>query len=158
MNNEVVLKQGYRLTITTWENDGDNYKHKELGEDGELTEIGIRYILHMLQLFSAQTRSNSPNIGNEEFERLFIHLETFVDHHNDFAKRYNQSGYPIFDAWADDDSENAEALAALEKFIYEYVGDWADGEFVRVFESAKVHYVPKTMVIMRDVTDDFPVS
>ena len=158
MNNEVVLKKGYRVTLTTWENDGDNYKHKEFGDDGLLTEIGIRYILHMLQLFSAQRRSNSPNIGNEEFDRLFIHLEKFVNHHNDFAKHNNQADLPIYDAWTDDDSENPEALAALEKFIYTYVGCWADGEYVRVFESAKVHYVPKTLVIMRDVTDDFSVS
>ena len=62
MSDKLVVKKGYTIEVTSWENDGDNYKTKTLTVDDKEQSIAI---LDMCKnLFTSHHDTDNTGIGN----------------------------------------------------------------------------------------------
>jgi hypothetical protein len=127
----MIIKAGYRLSVTSWENDGDNYQTHSI--DG-LNEEKVKNLIELVSLF--ESRNSSKNkFGNiyeaNKFERenLDLELKQFLNALGDVDI--------IKDHW----------LSSLGLFR---TGDF----YTRVFEEFTVEYVP-TEIVIEDVTKKF---
>lgn len=123
---------GYRVQVTTWENDGDNYNTEAM--DG-LDENEVRFVLHVCKLFG----SSFPNsLGNED-----LHGEAFVlalqVHLTNFDGTIPSDWVP-----AGDEEEY------LEDFYCDLLGNLGingtEYGYWRVFEDAQVYLVPQPIL------------
>lgn len=142
-----TIPAGYRLTVTSWENDGDNYNTKTL--DG-LTLEKVSYLVDLCKILG----SSNAQIGN--FGNLYDPSETEVLKLSKRIKAIIEK-YPTIKAdffsmhTAEDGEESYPDYAAEELYELALVG----GEFfTRVCESFVVEYVPQEIVI-EDITDKF---
>ena len=132
------IPAGYRLTIHTWENDGDCYTTQVI--DG-LVEKQVRFYIDLAKRFVSENDQGSPGLGNAAHDTGML-LAVF----NDVAKQHGYNdhllseediydwltehilGYPVCDGYCD------------------------EGPFCRVFDSFTVHYIPEEI---EDVTEKF---
>ena len=125
------IPPGYMLTVTTWENDADNYKSITLYG---LKKGDVKFYLSFLEAFRS--------MGNE-----------------DISREAESSALTL--AFKENPPESLDLLMDVQgmlkcedcsDFVYDLIGIWNEGEMYRVFERAKVHYVPD---ICLDVTKGF---
>lgn len=112
-----VIKKGYMIEVTTWENDGDNYKTSSV--DG-LSQQELRVLYDYCNRFSSKTTYTKAGFGNSERHGEVEQLQDEI---------YNAFG------------EQIQAAA------YKLVGTWCDGEYYRVTEEIKMFYVPQDIII-----------
>lgn len=149
MPKETIIPAGYRLTVTTWENDGDHYKTKVL--EG-LTKERVTALVELSKLFSSKNNGGAAKgyIGNmydpNDAERS--RAKRAIDR---VLKKYPGEFPPIDDADVDD--EDTDINDGVWDLIYEL--GLAGGDFyTRVMETFKVEYMP-VEVRLNDVTEDF---
>lgn len=149
---QTIIPAGYRLSVTSWENDGDAY-HIEIIEG--LTKERVDYALELCNLF--QSRSyNTDCFGNmyqpNMKERLAAEdaIRAVLEKHRAVLTTYeleqlaiesdliNQYGGPEFNQIV------GEFLSSSEDYLY------------RAYHDAKVEFVPSA-IIMEDVTGEFDV-
>lgn len=136
----MIIKAGYRFSVTSWENDGDNYQTHSI--DG-LSDMVVKNLIKLVSLF--ESSSNSKNkFGNlyepseEEIEKMDAELIKFKD----------VLGYKR----AKNDEEHINYIK--EKWLSDF-GIYISGDFyTRVFEEFTVEYVP-TKIVIEDVTKKF---
>lgn len=145
-----VIPAGYRVTITSWENDGDNYNTKIL--EG-LTVQQAKFYVDFAKLF---TKSGwEGGIGNlyepndQEIAKAYAQIEPLAIKHN--AAIYSLN---IFDAdiltSAIDEGDAGEMLMELAYDIGLSCGEF----WTRFCEEIKVEFVPRE-ITFQDVTGDF---
>jgi hypothetical protein len=135
---DMVIPAGYRLTVTSWENDADNYKTGMM--EGLFIEK-VKFLIEFCKLF--ESKNQGPGFGNmydprdyqkEEFQEALVELG---------EKHFPHAPYTV-----DQLLEFAFELQLMSKWI-------GEGEFyTRVAESVKVEYVPHPIEI-QNVTSDF---
>jgi hypothetical protein len=148
------IKAGYWLAITSWENDGDNYKTQNFYG---LTEEDVKLYLDIVTWF----RSTSQNDGG---------LGGGAWHYPGRAEAYKEIVVKIFDdalARNPGASEHVKELFTVDK-DHEYAedryfeildellgtpGEDYDGLYIRVFERFEVHFLETDV---QDVTSQFP--
>ena len=145
MSKETIIPAGYRLSVTTWENDGDNYQTKML--EG-LTKERVTALVALCKLFSSKNRG--AGIGNiydpNDHERAKANRAI-----SKVLKKYPEE-FPFFVEGKEDDEEDGVSDSAWT-LIYDL--GLAGGDFyTRVMERIKVEYMP-TEVRLSDVTDEF---
>ena len=129
-----IIQAGYRITVVSWENDGDNYR--TLTQDGLLYE-NVAFIVDCLKLLSG------------DWGNMFLpddkELEEFSDHIRQVFKKY-----PTF--IPPDVNTTDEVLDYFMEIVLAYTG-YAEYS-TRVVESITVEYVPERIEI-KDVTKEF---
>jgi len=129
-----MIKAGYQITTTSWENDGDNYNNITISG---LTKDRVKYIIAMCKLFTSNMHGNlcecsydSPEVSLAVVDMLAV------------ASAYH-------DVLEKDEIEyiKEETCDYMTKFL-------GSGEYFnfRVFDSYTVHYVP---VDILDVSSEF---
>ena len=141
-----TIPSGYQLSVTTWENDADNYKTKTFPG---LTKEDVKFYLHFLFHFRSHWMNEKvgEGYGNTEvsFEKEKAALgsawKNFPPSSSDLVEdvqnslEYWETGHTYSCDWA-----------------YELVGNWNEGGLYRVFESFKVHLFREPVP---DVTEEF---
>ncbi len=148
MNKQTIIPAGYRLTVTTWENDADNYKTVIL--EG-LDEAAVRFYVELARLFE-HSRDYSTRICNlyEPGEDALARLAT--------ASRKLFSRFPEalsnFDTPLEELDEDDVARDCLSEMT-STIGVSGTGEFyTRVVSEFKVEHVPNE-IVLSDVTSEF---
>ncbi len=115
-----MIKAGYTLEVTSWENDGDCYNTKRL--DG-LRAKDVSWRFKFLKRFS---QDNDHQLTEESVNALIL----LVD-----PNRYNNEAI-------------TEELAyeVVNDVIYEMLGSTYESDYLRTFESAAVYYVEQDML------------
>jgi hypothetical protein len=133
-----VIKAGYRVTVTSWENDADSYSTRTIGG---LDENKVRFHVDLLKLIAGSNCNDSTVFGNmyepsdketEAFEKAVIEV-------------LEKHAIP---------NEGFGALDIAIDTIYEYTG--YSEFYTRVVDSIVVEYVPQEIII-EDVSTKFGV-
>lgn len=134
------IKAGYRLTVVSWENDGDNYK--TISVDG-LTEEFVRFAIDILKLLESRSRTNGK-FGNmyepstNEIEKFRKAVEVVLDNHPKMR---------------DEEDWNFDNIQDL---ICEYT-DPSEYYYTRVVEGMSVEYIPEE-ITLEDVSHKFGLT
>lgn len=140
-----TIKAGYRLTVTSWENDADNYN--TIIKDG-LEESYVRYIITLLSL--VRQSSHDGGFGNL-YEPDNIELD-------ELSKAILDLGDDVVAKITEDflSKDPAELAYQYGEVIGDYTGYGEENRFTRVVESIIVEYVPQEITI-EDVSAQFGV-
>lgn len=133
---QTIIPQGYRIHVTTWENDGDNYKTKTIKG---VTKEQIPFILAACELLRSGSNNGGATFGNlyeESTDDLIEALSELVEQ------------YPNRPEHCDSGS------AVFENLLWDL--GFTDSEYftTRVFERVKIEYVP-SKIVLEDVTNQF---
>ena len=121
-----IIPAGHILEITSWENDGDNYRTKVISPIALNTAMAY---IEICKLFDSKHTHELGNYGNAAWtEEVDADLTTKV---SAILKKANLP----FDE------------LDCEDLVYDLIGNWCDGEYYRVFEEAKLFYNPEEIRI-----------
>ena len=140
---KTIIPAGYRLSVVSWENDGDNYRTEVL--EG-LTAEQVKFYVAVCKLFYSEngySRNDKTCFGN-----MYEPSEAELQEAYAAVKQVAESFRGLV---ATEELDNAieDPLDFIAKFI-SYSPDYT----TRVFESCKVEYTP-CAIILQDVTADF---
>lgn len=124
---ELKKKKGYEVIVTSWENDGDNYKTISMQFDTQDESYFVHDLLCKFTTSKAHKFdiTNPDYLGNRDINELYTKI--FADH---VESLYNLHKLPV---------EYADAGWVDEVIVYELMGGvWCEGERLRVVESVKV--------------------
>ena len=110
-----MIKQGYMLRVTSWENDGDCYNTKTF--DG-LTDVQAKSLVAFCEFLNRQ----------DQIEANEIDFGNFIQQNSDFVG---------FSGW-----EGSMDQEFFEELAYEVVGCGYETGMLRVCERWDVHYIP----------------
>lgn len=137
-----TIPAGYKLIVTSWENDGDDYRVQELCG---LSKEEIKFYVDLCMLFKSGAHGNLYEPSEQELDDLnnaFLELCKKHSHLKEIDEFLNEE----HDEFIVDDF--------LSEF-HERILSWSSGGFhTRVFESFKVEYYPEELKI-QDVTEEF---
>ena len=139
----VVVPAGYRLTIVSWENDGDNYNTKVV--EG-LSRERCQYLVDLCKMlhFSIGSRNDYNNLyepSDEEIEKLTDAMVDIVAKH------------PVSPKDLPDPMNREDVRDYVIEDLYDLglsMGEW----YTRVCEKYTVELVPPG-VVFEDVTKEF---
>jgi hypothetical protein len=134
-----TIKAGYRITVTSWENDADNYNTSTT--DG-LDEQEARYHVDLLKLIKG-SHCNNKNVFGNLYEPRDSEVKAFEEAIQAVFYKHGKT-FP-------DDM----ALDVAMDIVGDYTG-YSDGYMTRVAEKITVEYVPEEIFI-EDVTKQFGV-
>jgi hypothetical protein len=133
-----IIESGYYVELTTWENDGDNYK-TETHTGLEWSEV--LFLNEIYKKFNSGYKSNSfdNTFGNREICDIEQSVIDWFKSLPEYIKNAASQNNEIDDY-------------CILELIEEFVDVWNDGEKYRVVDSIKVWYNPET-ITMTDVTE-----
>lgn len=146
MTKQTIIPVGYRLTVTTWENDADNYKTSTL--EG-LSKEKVQYYVDLLKPFEHSYHQGTGNLGNiyqltgPQEEQLKAHYWAILEKHKEVL------GEDFVLEGEDED----QLMDIFNDELYDL--DVRGGEQeTRVVESIKIEYTPQA-ITFDDVTGEF---
>jgi len=142
MSVQTRIPKGYRLTVTSWENDGDSY-NTTITEGLTLPQVKLLVELALLH----KSKNNWPAGFGNMYEPNDREQKTYVAAMRTLFKRHPPEAMP---------DENIAEYLDTEDFgdcAHEFVHDlFGSSEFyTRVYESHKVEWIPEDILI-EDVT------
>ena len=145
-----VIRSGYRITCSSWENDWDNHNTKTI--DG-LTEDEAAFICDVLTHF--KSHHSGKNMWGNMYEPKDDKIAGFVEAMNEVIERHpcakKYLSIENFDDMSEDEIAECQ-VESLRDFLYDM---WGGGEFfTRVVESIRVEYIPET-ITLDDVSEIF---
>lgn len=148
-----IIKKGYRITVTSWENDADNYNTKTM--DGFTKEEAHLFIDIFKLFYSKNNRSNKGCFGNiyspTEAEMKAMNL-AFIDI---FSKHpTHEECFPLEEDEVDlaQNEKDEIRIECVMDMLYDF---GLRGEFfARVLDSYTVEFVEQDIHI-QDVTSEF---
>lgn len=148
MTKQTIIPAGYRLTITSWENDGDHYQTIVVAG---LTTARVRFIIELCKLF----RSHHSVPGC--FGNLYDPTTREIHQANEAVARVFQKHRS---ALTDDELEMLDGNSepdeeGLAVYVTDFIGQSDDFAF-RVFSKAVVESIPAAIYI-EDVSAEFGV-
>lgn len=147
------IKKGYQLHITTWENDGDNYKTKVI--DG-LNKEDTQFYIQLAHLFKSRNNNSFKCFGNGGITECGdkyhnSRMEDVVQAIHKVVADNPNSSKEITDHYISEDFD--EVYEYLVEELLSYTESYYDEQyFCRVFESFKVYYFPEDV---NEVTEEF---
>lgn len=130
-----VIKKGYRITVVSWENDGDNYR--TITKDG-YDECETKLIVDLMKLLESRCFGNMYEPNTDKLYRFEGALRVVFDKH---GVDYTEGG------------EFSVTDYAMDAYIGEFTG-YGSEFFTRVVQSISVEYIPQDIVI-ENVSDKF---
>lgn len=150
---EMIIHAGYRIEVTTWENDADNYKTCVL--DGIESKDGVHAIVKYLNLHKSRSR------GSQYFGNMYDPSAEDIEVYDAKLFELYQEDKEFWDAYFDVDGEDIPAPAAdtVGDYFYDCIGIYvgingSEEFFTRVVEEIEISYVP-SKIMLEDVTTDF---
>ena len=144
------MKPGYLLELTTWENDGDNYKTERLYG---LTKDEVKFYVHIANQFKSGNQV-SGSLGNmpvwSDFNtdrRAINHNELFDRVIAEWVKAGNyapEEWVRVVDDMAPETDDVDDYDYFYEDLLHKIVGQTDYGHW-RVFEDFKVYYLPEAI-------------
>jgi len=139
-----IIPAGYRITVDSWENDGDNSRTETI--EG-LSEQDAKFTVDFALLFG------SVNGKDEGFGNLYEPSDQEIEGLNKAIKRVVAKHSPLssdlHEVFEDVDSD----IDVYLEYAYD-LGLTGGDFFTRVLESIKVEYIPEPIEI-QDVTAKF---
>jgi hypothetical protein len=135
-----IIKAGYRITVTSWENDADNYNTKTV--EG-LNEDEVNFHIDLLKLIVGSNSNDKTVFGN------------MYDPRDSELEAFREAVIRVFLKHSRPDSIYEPLNIAMD-IIGEYTGYGGDGFYTRVAESIVVEFVPQEIII-EDVSTKFGV-
>lgn len=140
MSTKTIIPAGYRVTVTTWENDGDN--HNTAVVEG-VSQEAAKFIVELCKIhYSENAQWGISGYGNmydpseEKIDEYHKALQQLIDTH--------ANGLPT--PWCD-------SVDGVQEYAYDL--HLTGGEFfTRVCDDIKVEYVPAE-IQLDDVTAEF---
>ena len=139
------IPAGYTLTVTSWENDADNYADKTLHG---LSEADVRFYLNLLSRFRSRWDAGG-GLGNSDYER---EQETAA-----IEAAFNESppdSLDLLDEVKVTLSEYRDDPQFMENILETGGHEWGGSKW-RVFDSFQVNYIPEECP---DCTSQFSLS
>ena len=145
---QTIIPVGYRVTITSWENDGDNYQ--DTIHEGQ-TKERVEYILELCKLFNRDDELGNMIEPNDK-ERLAAEdaIRVVMEKHRAVLTEDELEQLAI-----ESDPNNKYGGPEFSGVVSEYL-DSSEYYLYRVYDSAKVEYIPHE-IRMDDVTGLFDV-
>lgn len=137
MNKIKVINKGYTLTVTSWENDGDNYK--TCSKTYESRELAIA-VANLCKTLFASSSNGGGGIGNlmdydgEEASEIIV---PYMKSHPEL--------YPNKENPSDEKSDEKLVQICMD-YNYELMGG-SEYYYSRVFESATLTYSPEDVYL-----------
>jgi len=149
-----IIPAGYRLTVTSWENDADNYR--TMFKEG-LSLEQVKLDLELCQLLLSEYGPTGYGFGNllddDSIHDYQVEILKVLNKHKDILPN---------DVDLDEEMDEDDPYSSTSWFDYvqelnsEYFGN-SEGYITRVFESCKVEYISDD-IKLEDVTDQFEVK
>lgn len=134
-----IIKAGYRLTVSSWENDADHAR--TLQKDG-LNLDETKFIVDIISLYRSGNLGNMYQPQDKEYQKEITALRKVI------AKHPNAHKFLSLEIEQLEDDENIR-VCVHENILYDFMGS---GDFYsRVYESHQVEYIPVEIQI-EDVT------
>jgi hypothetical protein len=145
MTNFTLIPAGYRLSVTSWENDADNYQTEVL--EGLTREAVIAYteLLKLIKKTDGGGLSNNSYMSTEKFE--------FIETFRPLMREHTELALFILEQ-VEEDVDDEEFADKLISFINDKLLGYSESYIMRVFESFKVEYIPHD-IQLEDVTKEF---
>lgn len=148
MTKQTIIPAGYRLSITSWENDGDHYQTKVLAG---LTPGRVRFIIELCKLFRSH-HSVKSGYGN-----LYDPSQTVVSAAVVAVMQVMQKHRNVL---TDDELDmlgtSDDIDEVVQDYVTEFIGKSEEDFTFRVFEKAAVESIPAAICI-DDVSAEFGV-
>jgi len=150
---QTIIPAGYRVTITSWENDGDHYENTV--HEG-LTKERVEYILELCNLFKSDSSTGGKTFGNlyepDRTERAEAEsaITVVMEKHKPVLTKYELKQLTAV-------AVPNEPYSGPEygDIVRELVG-YSEYYTYRVYDGAKVEFIPNE-ITMEDVTGQFKV-
>lgn len=144
-----VIPAGYRIIVTTWENDGDNYNTKTLSG---ISLDETKFLVEYLEAHGNFHR-NSSNWGNmydpsqQDIDSYLVDMQLILDR------------YPAVKKAMEDRMRSGETATAdcISEFYGYDLGVTCGEFFTRVVDDFTIEYIPSPITI-EDVTAQFTKS
>lgn len=156
-----IIPPGYRVSVTSWENDADNYKTNIF--EG-LTKERVEFLAELLPHFYSGSNNRGKTFGNmyEPSDSRYAEAATRI---REVMERHRagltEDELEILDEAAGIDLEDATKGRGADMYSFgEIVGEflsYSEDYTFRVFESMKVEFVPHE-IRMQDVTKEFKIA
>ena len=131
------IASGYRITVGSWENDGD--VKQTIIKDG-FTEDEAHFIVDTLKVGKYYGNLYEPS--EQELSKLY----------KDYKKVLEK--YPVRIAYYEADLEDPDSVLDVFQDIYVDFAGYSETYYTRVVESIRVEYIPDTIFI-EDVGHQF---
>ena len=143
---KTIIPVGYRLSVVSWENDGDHYNTEVM--EG-LSEEEVKFLVEICKLHYSQYRDHNVRTFGNMYEPNDKEIEEYYEALDNIRKKYPN----VKDKYDNEEHELEDGEHVREAFCYDL--GFTKGEFfTRVCESFKVEYVP-VEIILEDVTEKF---
>lgn len=128
-------EKGIYISVTSWENDADNYKTEVVGP---VPKEDVSKTLSVVKLFrSRNSRHDGENLGNSEIP--------YYDESDEHPIKSKINEIELIE----------QSLTEPFDIIDDLIGSWADGEYYRVYESHEVFEVKEPVInITKEFEDD----
>ena len=134
-----TIKAGFRITVTSWENDADNYNTTITNG---LDESTVQYHVDFLKLIKG-SHCNNKNVFGNLYEPRDSEVAAFEKAVTKVVEKHGKL------------EVECEPLDIAMDILYDYTGA-SEGYMTRVVESIMVEYVPQEIII-EDVSKKFGV-
>lgn len=152
MSKITTIPAGYRLTVTTWENDADNYA-TVVQEGLEHADVALK--VGLLKLF--KSKNNGKGHGNL-YEPSSREIDACAEAVYKTACKHPGEIARLSKNWVDDwDSEGGSAgiwNCLSQDVLYELQVTGAGEFYTRVVDTVKVEFLPNP-IELHDVTSEF---
>lgn len=142
MSEPTIIKAGYRLTATSWENDADHYAAEVM--DG-LTEAEVRMYVELGTYLGS-------GYGENDFGNMYVGSSR-----DDKVVKVRQVLSEVIKkhrgAFENDDHFEFAVCEPIE-FVNDKLLGYSDDYLMRVLQEIKVEFIPNDIVI-QDVSDQF---
>jgi hypothetical protein len=157
---QTIIPAGYRLSITSWENDGDNHQTEVLQG---LSKERVEYLLAVCKLFTSGSNNNGATFGNmyegSAYQRAgaCVAIAQVMEQHRDALTdgELEMLSEIVLDEENDEYDEDTIADFGLDDIVSELLS-YSECYTYRVYDGAEVEYIPHE-IRMDDVTGQFEV-
>lgn len=142
MSKEVLMKKGYTLEVTSWENDADNYKTKSV-YCGDNKEDAKALLKLCKELFSSHP--NGIGIGNMmayDYENAIVKTQEYLVNNPNELKAVNKYYVGDLNIELGDDVQDR----LLNDFNFELMGS-SEYYCSRVFDKGRIIYTSEDILI-----------
>jgi len=149
------IEAGYRISIKSWECDGDNANTKVLSE---LTKDVVQFYVALCNMHKSQNSSADTQTFGNMYEPSDTEIEAHQTALSVLVKQHQAAFVSIFAPWHIDEENvfNPDHMTDECQDLLYTIGLSCGDYYTRVFESILVEYIPVEIKI-EDVTDQFVV-
>ena len=132
MDKQKVISKGFTLSVTSWENDGDNYATEQLTFESKDLSIAVARLCR--DLFKSKNNSATKGIGNSGNSNS-VH-NVIVDYMKAHPELYELIENP----------SESDLVEVCMNYNYRLMGS-SEYYYSRVFESASLTYSPEDIYL-----------